>query len=302
MTMNALELVTPLTTVLALALAMGMGIALVHLLREERRRSDARVAALMEATALPASEEEAFRLKPEATREEEVKPEATRRKEVKAESTRREVMMAQATRVERARPEAPRGGGMNADPAAASFDLDLRRTPDVAGVSQMFAEPERESPWGRRIAVAAGVAAIVSVAGYVLLSRDTTMDAPAAAIAAQAQPAPLELLSLRHTQQPGSLTVTGLVQNPRSGTALSRITATAFLFSADGTFLASGRAPLDFSTIEPGEESPFVVTVPVTGTVARYRVGFRGEDGRVIAHVDRRASGTMARSGSSVVR
>jgi len=30
------------------------------------------------------------------------------------------------------------------------------------------------------------------------------------------------------------------------------------------------------------------VTVPVTESVARYRIGFRGEDGRVIAHVDKR--------------
>ena len=30
------------------------------------------------------------------------------------------------------------------------------------------------------------------------------------------------------------------------------------------------------------------MSVPVTETVARYRIGFRGEDGRVIAHVDKR--------------
>jgi hypothetical protein len=33
----------------------------------------------------------------------------------------------------------------------------------------------------------------------------------------------------------------------------------------------------------------------VKGEVARYRVGFRGEDGRVIAHVDRRTGGAIAR-------
>jgi hypothetical protein len=106
---------------------------------------------------------------------------------------------------------------------------------------------------------------------------------------------PLELLSLHHTQQSESLTVTGLVQNPRGGTPMSKVFATAFVFAADGTFLASGRAPLDFTTLAPGDESPFVVTVPVKGEVARYRIGFRGEDGRVIAHVDRRTGGTLAR-------
>jgi hypothetical protein len=238
MIMNALALDTPLTIVLPLALVLALSIVLFRLLREERRRSDARVAALIEASASAAPDEDIFR---------------------------------------------PRVTAIWEMPAA-----------DVTGVSEMFAAPEGSSPWGRRIAVAAGVAILVSTAGYVLLSRDTTMTDAAAQSAATAAAAPLELLSLRHSQQPGSLTITGLGQNPRSGVSRSRVTATAFLFAEDGTFLASGRAPLDFSTIGPGEESPFVVTVPVTGTVARYRVGFRGEDGRVIAHVDRRASGTMA--------
>ena len=37
-----------------------------------------------------------------------------------------------------------------------------------------------------------------------------------------------------------------------------------------------------------------VVTVPVAENVARYRIGFRGDDGRVIAHVDRRQQGAVA--------
>ena len=36
------------------------------------------------------------------------------------------------------------------------------------------------------------------------------------------------------------------------------------------------------------------INVPVTAPVARYRVGFRSEDGRVIGHVDRRTAATMA--------
>jgi hypothetical protein len=105
---------------------------------------------------------------------------------------------------------------------------------------------------------------------------------------------PLELLSLRHAQESQALTVTGLVRNPGTGAPLSRVVATAFVFAADGTFLASSRAPLDFATLTPGDESPFVVTVPVTGEVARYRIGFRTEDGRVLAHVDKRAPEALA--------
>jgi hypothetical protein len=34
--------------------------------------------------------------------------------------------------------------------------------------------------------------------------------------------------------------------------------------------------------------------VPVKGPVARYRVGFRTEDGRVLPHVDRRGPDALA--------
>jgi hypothetical protein len=106
--------------------------------------------------------------------------------------------------------------------------------------------------------------------------------------------APLELVSLRHTQDGGTLTITGLVQNPKAGVPVSRLTATAVVFAPDGTFLAGGKAPLDYTSLAAGDESPFVVTVPVSGSVARYRVGFRAEDGTVVAHVDRR-NGDVAR-------
>ena len=55
-------------------------------------------------------------------------------------------------------------------------------------------------------------------------------------------------------------------------------------------------APLDFTVLRPGDESPFLISVPVQRPVARYRVGFRDEEGRIIGHVDRRAGGTIARS------
>jgi hypothetical protein len=38
-----------------------------------------------------------------------------------------------------------------------------------------------------------------------------------------------------------------------------------------------------------------VIRVPVSGAVARYRVGFRGEDDRVLGHIDRRNLEAVAR-------
>ena len=174
---------------------------------------------------------------------------------------------------------------------------DLIASDETLTARPMFSEKSAASPWGRRIAAAGVVASIVAVGGYVLSPRhspDSDRTARSAGPAAAA--APLELLSLRNAQEKGTLTITGLVQNPRGGAPLNHIVATAFLFGADGTFLASGRAPLDFSTLAPGDESPFVIAIPVKGAVARYRVGFRNEEGHVVGHVDRRSAGTLART------
>ena len=63
------------------------------------------------------------------------------------------------------------------------------------------------------------------------------------------------------------------------------------LFGADGAFLASGRAPLDVTHARGRATSPASSSaVAGTAAVARYRVGFRGEDGRIIGHVDRARS------------
>jgi hypothetical protein len=162
----------------------------------------------------------------------------------------------------------------------------------------------------------AGVALVLAAAILFALTANNRSGArqsgrTAAAPAAAGRPASvgdaalgvgLELLSLRDTRQPldparggsGTLTITGLVQNPRAGTLLSRVTVTAYAFDDKGAFLASGRALIDVTSLAPGDESPFVVSVPVAETVARYRIGFRTEDGRVISHIDKRQQGPVA--------
>lgn len=188
-------------------------------------------------------------------------------------------------------------------PGAVDLPLAYSSAPPIG--ADMFAARAEASAWPKRLAVAAALAAVL--VAVVLIARGGLFGgAPATEATASraAQPAatppqlPLELLSLKQSQADGTLTITGLVQNPRAGAELSKVVATAFLFAADGSFLASGRAPLDFTLLRPGDESGFVIAVPVTAPVARYRVGFRGEDGHVIGHVDRRSSGTIARGSS----
>ena len=189
------------------------------------------------------------------------------------------------------------------DQGQGTRDLILRESPVRSGA--LFAEREGSSPWGTRFVVMAGLGLVV--ASVILLALTATGKAAAtrqagraavtaAAVQAGTNPgaAGLELLSLRDTRQPGALTITGLVQNPHGGAPLLRVTVTAYAFDDKGAFLASGRALIDVTALAPGDESPFVVSVPVSETVARYRIGFRSEDGRVIAHIDKRQQPAVA--------
>lgn len=108
------------------------------------------------------------------------------------------------------------------------------------------------------------------------------------AVDARAQALPLDLLSLSHRLDAGGLVVTGLIQNPREGRPVPRVMAVVYVFNAGGEYAASGKAALEFAPLAPGAESPFVVRIPAIEGVTRFRVGFRAEDGSVVAHIDRR--------------
>ena len=186
------------------------------------------------------------------------------------------------------------------------FDLQNDFTPELAiantGSPDLFSAPPARSAWPQRLAIV-GALAIVLVGTVTVVRSALAPAAPAATTVARSEePALLDLLSLTHAQKPESLTITGLVQNPRGGQTMSKVVATAMLFGADDTFVASGKSALDLTTLRPGDESGFVIAVPLASApataVTRYRVGFRGEDGRVIGHIDRRMSTAIARGPS----
>jgi hypothetical protein len=143
-------------------------------------------------------------------------------------------------------------------------------------------ESQQHQHWLR---LAAAVIAIV-LAGAVFVRMSHRGDTRTT-VHAQAAPAPLELLSLRHERQGVNLSVAGLVRNPPAGVALERVTAVVYLFDQQGAFVTSAKAPIDFLRLTGGDESPFVVKIAAPTSVARYRVSFRTEDG-TLAHVDRR--------------
>ena len=179
---------------------------------------------------------------------------------------------------------------------------------DVAG---MFASDEpRHMSLGRWLGL--GIAGLLVLAGagtvYALnsgtwlsagLSSLTSFGDREGMVASSARQ-PLELLSLKHTtDQNGTFIVTGLVQNPGDGATLRGVVATVYLFDPQGRYFASGRARLDVGTLGAGEDSPFVVKIPQAAVVARYRVGFRLDDGGVVAHVDRRGQTPAGTTGDT---
>ena len=89
--------------------------------------------------------------------------------------------------------------------------------------------------------------------------RGNSMTSPPGVLASASGSPSLELLSLRDARDANTLTITGLVENPRGGTRLTRVSVTAFAFDQRGAFLASGNALLD-----------------VTSLVARRRIAVRG--------------------------
>lgn len=158
-------------------------------------------------------------------------------------------------------------------------------------VASMFTTAPGGSLKSRPLIKAAVVAAmaVAIVVAVAVSSGGPAGDGDAStAVTVARDAAPLELVSMRHARAGTSLTVSGLVRNPRDGSAATRIIAVVFAFDKGGTFVASGRAPLDFTTLDPGDESPFVVTIPNVANVGRYRVSFRSDSG-TLRHVDRRS-------------
>ena len=176
--------------------------------------------------------------------------------------------------------------------AAASADLSMRQPAPVA-MAGLFEEHPAESPWGQRFAVMGALGLVLASVLFIALSMTAGTSARGAAsenqpAAAAPVRASIELMSLRDSRQDGSLTITGLVRNADPAASLNRVAVTAYAFDDKGLFVASGRTLLDVTQLAPGDESPFVISVPVTVPVARYRIGFRSDDGRVVPHVDKR--------------
>jgi hypothetical protein len=274
-------------TLFALVLALAMVAITARVLRDERRRSDARVAALAAAAEEPAADrrtgfpvESTGGIAPRATYVGDLAPARRPR----------------SPWVTREEPGVPpqAGAAQAAHRASAADDFELYPSAPATGVevgsTGMFAASQASSGRSRLMPIAAAAILIAGAgAGFAFWSssRAASVDARAGAAATTA---PLELVALKHRRDGERLAISGIIKNPSGAPAVRNVTAVVFLFDESGSFLSSGRAPIDFTTLAPGDESPFVVVVSEPGAVARYRVSFRSDE-HVVPHIDRREPG-----------
>lgn len=305
-----MEPVLLMVTVLSLLMAVGLAVVAWRLLRESRSRSLARVEALQALVSGPAQEDD------------EVEDDLDGPLEFPSEHAHpRPVIEREHTPLPAPAPvavAAPALAIAAAEPAAheESWDLALRdrrrdavvpeppahvrarpiRASRTTPQEDLFVEPEQRTPshrWSALVAVAlvmalgiGGVYAAYSTDLLGAISRlASSRSGPATSNYGEA---PLLLLSLRHTTESGDFVLTGLIQNPSASPSLKGVTAVVYLFDKEGRYFASGKAGLDVPVLTSGAEAPFVIKVNASQPVGRYRVGFRQEDGSVIAHVDRR--------------
>ena len=258
-----------IVTVSSMVVAAIMSVIAWRLAAAERRRSEARIAALSAEIHAPA-------LAGTGTRN------AVRRAEIglRAEPPR-------LTAVPQSRPPQ-------------RWDEDLPLRPGDSGTSgQLFATAHEGGGAGRLPIVAGVVGALaVLVLGLVLLRGGPTATGTATAtlpaatgdnrtVAPVAPAPPLELVALGHERDGDRLIVRGVIRNPQAAAAVEPLTAVVFVFDADGGFVTSARATVDANALRAAGETAFAVTVPDAASVSRYRVSFRSGD-RIVPHVDRR--------------
>ena len=277
--MDTAALVASLTSVLAI----GLTIVLMRLVRQDRQRSEARVAALVSLAGMPAAAPPP--------------PMAFEHPPVKLERRPVARPVPAPVAAPRARPAAP--------VRLSAADVEIFRDSAAAPAFEPSFAPapapglfEPAAPNTRSHLLYIGIGAIVMVLLFTLAFRwavsragapTTETVASIAAPAAAAVAQPLGLVSLRHEQAPdGSLVISGVVRNPPDSIGREKLFAAASLVDAGGALVATARAPLDFTTLAPGDESPFVVRIAAASGVARYRIGFRDAAGQPVAHIDRR--------------
>lgn len=186
----------------------------------------------------------------------------------------------------------------NPEPAPRATQPSSNPEPQITVVpgsspERFFGTVERDEPSGNRLPLFAAAALIMILGGALVFLNSSGSSDSAATVAHVNQTEPLELVSLGHAREVTVLTITGTVRNPSKGMKVEGLTAVISLLDRTGALVSTKDVPLDYRALGPGEEAPFKVSIPDSGSIARYRVSFRaGTD--VIPHVDRRTDTKLA--------
>ena len=166
--------------------------------------------------------------------------------------------------------------------------------PITAAPAISFGTVQRGEATTARLPLFAAAVLIMILGGAVLFLRTSAQDSGLTPAHTTAQAVdPLELVSLGHSRDARSLTITGTVRNPTSGHTLEGLTAVVSLLDNNGGLVSTKDVPLDYRALGPGEEAPFKVSVPDPGAISRYRVSFRAGT-EVVPHLDRRSETKLA--------
>jgi len=282
-------------TIVSLVVALVMSVAAWRLMRDEKQRSAARVAALSVAASEPSLVN-----RPAGFAKTPAPSEALEQNEPAVRTVTRAPWTSPST----ARPAAHVASvSMPAEFSTAEpfrpSELPLNQREIVTHASGFLGATEVQHDNGGRqktLAFAAVMLFVVMSGGLVWM-----MSGPEGSSAAAVGPnSPLELVSLTHARQNDKLAVSGLVRNPVNGKRIEHLSAVVFLFDRMGTFVTSSRANVDFLNLGAGDESPFVVSLAAPATVSRYRVSFRTDDG-IVPHIDRRSASPAPVEGEQAV-
>lgn len=251
-------------TAISLTMALAMGVVTWRLIREERRRSDARVATLMAEFDRPHGRS--------------VGPHERNLPPIR--NTPPPVRVAEPPR-DRTDPATPAPPVRATAPAVAPL---VPQSP--AGLfATTTGSPTSLRPFLATVAASAVVLAAVS---FAMLSGDTPADPGAGT------PQPVELLSLTHAREGEYLAITGSIRNPSGGIERGQLSVTATVFDQDGTVVGTRQTPLPMAVLPPGTEAPFSISLPDADRINRYRINFmQGQTS--VPHVDRRRPGDQAR-------
>ena len=297
-------------TVISLSMAFAMGIVTWRLMREERRRADARVAVLMADLAdhgdngdNPAAAAYLDRSADLATMQ--VRHQPRRPREPDIDPAGRTALGAPhvAPRVRLAESATPRRRAAPARGAAPMQSTSAADRPLVVGVAPPVpgapSPTELFAPMGGASASLRPFLATVAAAVVILATLSFTMlfglpGGGAPNPGSDTAPA-VELLSLAHARQGDSLTITGSIRNPSDGIERGHLSVTAIVFDDDGGVVGTGQTPLPVRVLSPGSETLFTISLPDAERINRYRISFMQGPDRV-PHVDRRRPNDLARA------